>query len=203
MMESVHRVALLAIACIACGRVGFDGRSDDDDGQGGDAADAPATGGGDGSANSGSFGSTAVGGSTQMSGNNRVWVTSATLTEPAMVDRLVVHLGVSVAATTARGLIYTDSAGVPSTWVASTNEVALAFGTAQGWVTFAFASPVSLAPGTYWIGTQNASAIDIQFDGQTGTTKFANDVYSDGANFSFGTGTSIVATLSIYAEYTR
>jgi hypothetical protein len=137
-----------------------------------------------------------------MSGNNRVWVTTATLTEPAMVDRLVVHLGVSVAATTARGLIYTDSAGVPSTWVASTNEVALPLGTAPDWVTFTFASPVALAPGVYWIGTHNASAIDIQFDGQGGTTKFANDVYSDGANLSFGTGTSIVAQLSIYAAYT-
>lgn len=202
-METVHRIALLAIACIGCGRVGFDGLGDDDDGQGGGSADAAGSGTGDGSQSSGSFGSTTVGGSTQMSGNNRVWITSATLAEPAMVNTLVVHLGVSVAATTARGLIYSDSSGAPSTWVASTNEVALPFGTPQDWVTFAFASPVALAPGTYWLGTQNASAIDIQFDGQAGTTKFANDVYSDGANLSFGTGTSIVATLSIYAVYTR
>jgi len=120
-----------------------------------------------------------------------------------MVDRLVVHLGVSVAATTARGVIYSDSAGQPSTWVATTNEVALPFGTAPGWVSFAFASPVPLAPGAYWLGTHNASALDLQYVDMIGTTKFAPDVYADGSDLLFASGTTIVATLSVYAEYTR
>jgi hypothetical protein len=86
-----------------------------------------------------------VGGSTQMSGNSRVWISIATLDESAQVRALVVHLGVSVAATTVRGVIYTHSAGQPSTWIASTDEVALPFGTAPGWVRFSFASGSTIA----------------------------------------------------------
>ena len=191
----MHRVAFAAMACVACGRIGFDAR-----GEGSGSGDAQGAG-TDGNPNAGTFGSTEVGGSTQGTGNNRVWITRATLGESAMVDRLVVHLGVSVAATTVRGVIYSDSAGEPSTWGASTNEVALPFGAAPGWVTFAFASPVSLAPGAYWLGTHNASAIDLQYEDMIGTTKFTPDVYADGSDFMFASGTTIAATLSIYAEY--
>ena len=34
-----------------------------------------------------------------------------------------------------------------------------------------------------------------------GTTKFTPDVYADGSDFMFASGTTIAATLSIYAEY--
>jgi hypothetical protein len=194
-----HVVALVAMVCAACGRIGFDVA--DDAGNGG-SADASGTG-IDANPNSGTFGSTVVGGSNQGTGNNRVWVSSATLNESAMVHTLVAHLGVSVAATTVRGVIYTDAAGQPSTWIATTNEVALPFGAAPAWVTFSFASSVSLVPGTYWLGTHNASAIDLQYEDLVGTTKFVGDTYADGSDFTFASGTTIVSRLSIYAEYTR
>jgi hypothetical protein len=198
-IQPPHVIALVAMVCAACGRIGFDVQ--DGDGNGG-SADASVTG-IDAEPNSGTFGSTVVGGSTQMSGNNRVWISSATLDESAQVRALVVHLGVSVAATTVRGVIYAHSAGLPSTWIASTNEVALSFGTAPGWVRFSFASPVALAPGTYWLGTHNASAIDVQYEDLVGTTKFSGDTYADGSDFMFASGSTIAARLSIYAEYTH
>jgi hypothetical protein len=205
----VHRFALFAISCVtACGRIGFDERAGLVDGStngSDDGAIIGGDGGSDGSGGTGSFGSTEIGISSQNTGQDRVWITRFMLTEPAMVQTIVAHFGVQGGqGALVRGVVYADAANEPAGLIARTNESALAAGAAPSWVTLAFASPLPLSPGAYWLGTHNGSSISVQYQSTMGATKFAGDLYSDGTAAAYATGTTTFAMqLSIYAEYTR
>lgn len=204
-MSIVLRVALFAIACLAaCGRLRFDERGVRADG--GDAGttedgarDAP-----DPDAGTGTFGTMQVGISTQNTGADRVWLSKFTVTDPALVQRLVVHVAATGGqGSTLRGVIYADAGGTPTALLATTAAVAVSSMQAS-WVPLALAAPASLVPGTYWLGTHNATAISIDYQSATGATRFTGDTFSDGADAAYGGGaTTYNMELSIYAEYTR
>ena len=205
----MHRFALFAIACTAaCGRIGFDERVGLVDGSTTGSDDGAIIGGdtgSDGSGGTGSFGSTEIGISSQNTGQDRVWITRFSLIEPAMVQTIVAHFGVQGGqGATVRGVVYADSANEPAALLARTDEVALAAGAAPSWVTLAFASPLVLQPGAYWLGTHNGSSISLQYQSTMGATKFAGDLYSDGTAATYAVGTTTFAMqISIYAEYLR
>lgn len=198
------RVALFAIACHAgCGRIAFEERAPRLDA--GDAG-APVDGATDGNddASTGTFGTMQIGISTQNTGADRVWISQFMLTEPAMVQQLVVHFAPTGGqGSDVRGVIYADAAGSPTTLLATTNVLAVP-SAPSSWVPLALPAPLALEPGTYWLGTQNANAISIEYQTSVGATKFSGDTFSDGADASYGGGaTTYSMQLSIYAEYTR
>ena len=90
-----------------------------------------------------------------------------------------------------RAVIYSNSSGVPSKRLASTNPVTINAGQAAQAVTLSFSSPVQLAAGSYWLGLHSG--------GTTGVARYAattvsnalrfntkTDAYSDGAASTFG-----------------
>jgi hypothetical protein len=203
----VLRVAMFAITCLAgCGRIAFDERAPFDAGDGG----APGDGGRDASdgasddASTGTFGTMDVGVSIQNTSTDRVWISQFMLTEPAMVQQLVVRCAPTGGqGADVRGVIYADASGTPATLLATTNVITVPSGP-QSWVPLAFSAPLALEPGMYWLGTHNASAISIAYQSAIGGTKFNNDVFADGTDATYGGGaTTFSMQLSIYAEYTR
>jgi hypothetical protein len=203
------------MACLAagCGRVGFDplgaaGRVDggtpDGTGGGGTPDGTGSSGTPDATVNVGTFGSTQVGISTQNSGADRVWLSKFTLPEAAQVQRIVAHLAPGSSTSSVRGVIYADAAGTPSTLVGTTGSVVVANTSAPDWVPLPFAAPVSLAPGTYWLGTHTMFQLGIAYQSAAGASKFNNDIFSDGPDATYAGGAqTFTLELSIYAEYTR
>lgn len=205
---------MFALAALAgCGRIGFDalggggGGGDDtmqlDSGSGSGSSDAALP--SDASGAAGTFGTMEVGISTQNTGADRIWISSFALTESALVHTLVVHVGPTGGkSTTLRGVIYADAGGTPTTLLGTTDQVALSGSAARGWLALPLASPLSLAPGTYWLGTHNATQLGIEYRSATGCTRFTSDLYGDGASSPYAGGaTTYTMQLSIYAEYTH
>ena len=98
--------------------------------------------------------------------------------------------------------LYRDSSGVPGAKVAETTAMAIASGTAAGWVTFA-APQTPLSAGTYWIVIHTGGTAGIVRNVGDGTANWYGnaDTYSDGASDPFGTGSAGTGTLSVYATY--
>lgn len=194
---------MFAIACLAgCGRLAFDEQDPRSDsgmtGQGsGDGGGSTSDGG------TSNFGSTQVGISTQNSGTDRVWMSKFTLPESAMLQQLVVYCAANSQTSTVRGIVYADAAGTPTTLLGSSSVVNVS-STQSSWVPLPFAAPVTLAPGTYWIGTQTSNAIKISYQSATGASRFNSDLFADGADTTYAGGaTTYTMELSIYGEYTR
>jgi hypothetical protein len=193
-------------ALVACGRVGFDDVPLTSDGGTKGVVDAatnadPDAGSG---AGTGAFGTMQVGISTQNTGADRVWLSRAMLTETAQVHTIVAHLAGGSSSSTVRGVLYRDASGAPSTLVGVTTDVMVAASSSPAWVPLAFATPVSLAPGMYWIGTHSAVQVGIAYQSAMGASKFNNDIFSDGTDATYAGGAqTFTLQLSIYAEYTR
>lgn len=190
----------MLVMLAACGRIGFDNL---DTGTSG-STDAAGSSSGSDDAAVGTFGTTQVGISSQNSGADRVWISKFTLAEPAQVHAIVAHMGPSGSmASLVRGIVYADAAGTPTTLLGRTDEVALSGTDMPDWVTLPFASPVALAPGTYWLGTHCQTQTRIEYQSATGLTTFVNDVYSDGTDATYAGAGPFTMQLSVYAAYTR
>ena len=197
------------MACLAagCGRIGFDplggpelgdgGLTDGNAGGSADATDASA-------ANVGTFGTMQVGVSTQNTGADRVWISKFTLTEAAQVQKIVAHLAPGSSTSSVRGVIYADGSGTPTTLLGSSANVVVANTSQPDWVSLPMVTPVSLAPGDYWLGTHTMFQLAIAYQSAAGASKFNNDTFSDGADATYGgNAQTFTLELSIYAEYTR
>lgn len=195
------------MACLAtaCGRIGFDPLGGGNDGvSDGGHTDGMQSGSADAAVAMGTFGSTEVGISMQNTGSDRVWISSFTLGEAAQVQRLVAHLAPGASTSSVHGVIYADASGTPTTLIGTTANVTVANTSSPGWVALPFNAPVSLAPGTYWIGTHTMFQLSIAYQSAMGLSKFTNDTFSDGADATYGGGAqTFTLELSIYAEYTR
>lgn len=102
-----------------------------------------------------------------------------------------------------RMVLYKDANGVPGAKVAESNLVTITAGQAPAWVTFSV-SPVTLAPGDYWIviHSGDTAAVARDYGGDGAANFYANDdLFSDGASDPFGSGSSGTGTLSVYATY--
>jgi hypothetical protein len=105
-----------------------------------------------------------------------------------------------------RGVLYTDSAGSPSALLGTSNEVTIPSGQADGWVDFAFPTPVAISAGAIWMGGifgTTTGIINLTRETAAANTEAYNaDTYSDGAANPFGTPTFASFLYSIYATYT-
>lgn len=155
----------------------------------------------------GTFGETGQSGAYRALAADESRASKFTLGSAQVITRLVAYVsgGGATGSQVAKGVIYTDSSG-PSALVAATQEVTVTSGQAAGWVTFAFAAPVSLAAADYWLGLHTgATGANIRLYNDTGSTapKYVTDTYSDGpaATWSGGTNEPDPSDLSIYADW--
>jgi hypothetical protein len=128
------------------------------------------------------------------------------LDEPGTVTRLVIYLA-SPAGGSQRiqPVIYRDAAGAPGALVAVGPEQLVTPAASGEWVTIPLATPVSLAPGTYWLGmlTGDTSKATVHFVGATPKAKvYIWDAYANGPFNPAAAGTLDTGPISIYAEYT-
>lgn len=101
------------------------------------------------------FGQESPGGSSTLMNEDYIRAGKFTLSEAGDVSKLSAYMANPNASNQAlRGLIYAadGESNAPYTYKGITNEVTLNASTAAGWVDFAFASPVSLAAGDYYLG---------------------------------------------------
>ncbi|WP_454752147.1 hypothetical protein [Cupriavidus necator] len=123
-------------------------------------------------------------------------------TDSVSVTSISTYVNTTSATVKSKAAIFNDSGGLPSTKVAQTTEVTGS--TAGAWLTLPFASPLTLAPGTYWLCFISSENL------QTPTIPFGGSLRADGADTEASAFTS-PSTLSvnlapvgidIYATYT-
>ena len=105
------------------------------------------------------------------------------------------NTAVGHAACNVRAMIYADSAGAPGSPLATSNAVAIADNAAAGLVTLTFASPPSLAAGTYWLAVifdANAGGLKLAYDddGSSPASVYNANTYTSGPSNPFGAGTA-------------
>jgi hypothetical protein len=127
------------------------------------------------------------------------------LGEPGAVTRLLIYLASPAGGSQRmRPVIYRDAAGTPGALVAVGPEQVVAPAASGEWVALPLATPVSLAPGTYWLGmlTGDTSKATVHFVGATPKAKvYIWDAYTNDAANPASAGTLDTGPISIYAEY--
>src|SRR5581483_2485603 len=104
-----------------------------------------------------------------------------------------------------RGVIYTDNAGSPGTFVAVTTAVTIPAGTEPGWIDFPFSVPPTLTAGKYWLGYWWGGGVgaptSVYYDNGTGLYRTATYSGTGNPPSPFGSGTPNGAMFSLYARY--
>jgi subtilisin family serine protease len=153
------------------------------------------------------FGKTTVGASTDRADANWKRVDVFTISQTVSVSKLTIYLQrLTSGQQVLEGVIYADQNGTPGTLLAVSNEVTFGSSTTSGWLDLPLASPVTLQPGTYWIGLIDGQTTDIfglRYDSSANSSAVAQDAYSDGPSNPFGTPNRIDSEqISVYATYT-
>lgn len=125
-------------------------------------------------------------------------------TSPIDVSKLRAYVDGKAAtsgSTLARGLIYTDAAGVPGKLLARSAEVSVTAGSGARWIDLRFSPLVRLAPGTYWLSLHAGGSTAARYGAvvKTGALRGNNDTYSDGATSTYGTTTVSDKEISLHA----
>jgi hypothetical protein len=124
----------------------------------------------------------------------------------ATIYKLTGYMASSSAPTALRGVIYSDNAGKPGAFVAVSSEVKTIANLGAGWLDLPFTSPVTLQPGSYWLGYWYADGNGRHnYLNVSGAERYAPATYSATGNppstFPAGGGTSS-SSYSLYASYT-
>lgn len=105
-----------------------------------------------------------------------------------------------------RGVIYSDSGGSPGALVAVGTEVTYRGGIdGSGWFELPLAAPISLSPGTYWLGFitgPTTEGMGYVYDGVAGSRAYNANAFASGPSNPFGAATEDSEQASIYATYT-
>jgi hypothetical protein len=129
------------------------------------------------------------------------------LGETGTVTRLVIYLASPAGGSQrVRPVIYRDAAGYPGALAATGPERLVTAAAGGEWVGLPLAAPVTLAAGTYWLGTLTGETnqATLHFLGTTpGQKVWAADVYANGPADPAGPGTVDAGPMSVFAEYTR
>ncbi len=148
-----------------------------------------------------------IGGVTAAGGADHVDVTGPyTIDSPVIVSALKGYMRGAGYDSALRGVVYADDRGRPGALSGVTKETTIAAGARPAWATFAFASPLRLAPGKYWLGYWFGNTGALQyFDNVPRAERFAPAPYSstgDPEPLWSSIGTSSGA-YSLYAVYTK
>jgi hypothetical protein len=132
----------------------------------------------------------------------------ATLAAAGAVTKLSLYAvpGIkSPAAQSLKAVIYADSGGSPGALVATGVEVVYQGNVnGSGWFDLPFASPVSLAPDSYWLGFitgGETEGVGYLYDSVSGSRAYNTNAYSSGPSDPFGAATKDSEQASIYATY--
>jgi subtilisin family serine protease len=155
----------------------------------------------------GTFGKTTVGASSDTAVANRKRVNRYSVSASVSVTKLTIYLqqGGSSGTQVLEGVIYADSGGSPGALIAVSNQVTFASTSAAGWYDLPFSTPVSLAPGNYWIGFMSGSTsyvIGFRYDSVTGARLYNANTYTSGPSNPFGSASTDNEQISLYATYT-
>jgi subtilisin family serine protease len=152
------------------------------------------------------FGKTQVGGSSDTFAADRKRVSKYALPVSGAVSKLSLYLapgGVS-GQQSIKGVIYADSGGAPGKLIATTNELVYQSTQSAGWYDLAFASPVNLAAGSYWIGVITGGTSDVaafRYDWVSGSRDINSNPYVAGPSDPFGSPSADGEQMSLYATY--
>ncbi len=152
------------------------------------------------------FGKTSIGGSTDPADANYMRADIFTLGKAVSVSKLTIYLQrLSKGSQVLKGVIYADQGGSPGNLIAVSNQVTFGTSAASGWYDLPFASPVSLSPGTYWIGLIDGTTSDVfglRYDDSAvkgGAVTPAS--YASGPPKTFAASRIDHEQISIYATY--
>jgi subtilisin family serine protease len=153
------------------------------------------------------FGKTTVGGTTDAADANWKRVDKFTISQAVSVSKLTIYLQRLVSGQQVlKGVIYGDQSGTPGALLGVSNEVTFGSSATSGWFDLPFAAPITLQPGTYWIGLIDGATTDVfglRYDAVASSSAVASDTYSDGPTNPFGTPSRIDSEqISVYATYT-
>ena len=104
-----------------------------------------------------------------------------------------------------KAIIYDGSGSYPVNLKAAGTTTAIADNAANGWYDFVFGSGVALTAGSWWLGLHlDANAIGVQpnWSASGGASSYAMDTYSDGTAATWGTVSTGVHNIAVYATYT-
>ena len=105
-----------------------------------------------------------------------------------------------------RPVIYRDAGGRPGALAATGPERMVTAAAGGEWIGLPLAAPVTLAPGTYWLGvlTGDTSQATVHFLGVTpGQKAWAWDAYVNGPTDPAPAPMIDAGPMSVFAEYTR
>ncbi len=153
------------------------------------------------------FGKTTIGGTSDPATANYMRVDVFNLGQVALVSKLTIYLQrLNSGQQVLEGVIYADQGGSPGNLIAVSEQVTFGTSAASGWYDLPFSSPVSLQPGTYWLGfidgnTSNVFA--LAYDDSTANSGAVTPAsYANGPPNPFGPATLQYEQISIYATYT-
>ena len=137
---------------------------------------------------------------------NRKRVSKFSLFAAETFDAILIYLEPQGSAQTQalRGIIYTaDGNGQPDAFVATTAEASIPGTLAPGWVSMAFAEPLKLAPGEYWVGSHvglSGSVAKYAFEPAPAAMRYSDEPYADGSSAKFGPATNGDSLMSVYVR---
>jgi subtilisin family serine protease len=136
-------------------------------------------------------------------------VHTATLSVSGQVTKLSLYATPGASSPSPQGLkavIYADSGGSPGALLATGTEVTYRGNiNGSGWFDLPFAAPVTLTPGTYWLGFITGSTTEglgYAYDSVANSRAYNPNSYASGPTNPFGSSTKDSEQASIYATYT-
>jgi hypothetical protein len=155
---------------------------------------------------SATFGKTAVGASSGHYAADTKRVNRFSLGAEGTVSKLSVYL--QPTGTTGQesieGVIYSDAGGSPGALIATSSPLTFSDTSTAGWYDLSFATPPTLAPGDYWLGTITGGTdfvIGFRYDTSSGSRDGNGNVFASGPTGAFGSFWQDDDEMSINATY--
>jgi hypothetical protein len=126
---------------------------------------------------------------------------NATLSELSIYLSPTSHSGTQLI----KGIVYADSKGSPTTLLGTTIQLTFTSKSKAGWYHLAFATPLKLLAGNFWIGMITGASQNVgaeHYDSVTNAQDSNTNSYSAGASNPFGSFKKGNERMSLYATYT-
>jgi hypothetical protein len=152
-------------------------------------------------------GNTAVGKESDPLNANQKRVNACLLPGNASVGELSVYLAPTSKSgeQLVRGVIYADSHGAPGALLGTTEQLSFKSTNTAGWYRLAFASPLALSAGRYWIGTITGATAGVaaeRYHSVENAEDYNANSYDSRPSDPFGSFKSGDEQMSLYATYT-
>jgi hypothetical protein len=104
-----------------------------------------------------------------------------------------------------KGIVYADSKGSPTGLLGTTIQLTFTSKSKAGWYHLAFATPLKLAAGNYWIGMITGASQNVgaeRYDSVANAQDSNTNSYTAGASKTFGSFNKGNEQMSLYATFT-